>query len=96
MIYSFNSTNLIKELSSDVAETGDFILWAYWFVMDNGQKIYFDYYYLDEPKLCHELDDKKVADFDKEVAKTYPTFLRKKMAASKLLEILKKENETIK
>lgn len=95
MIYSFDSTKLIKELSSDIAETGDFILWAYWFVMENGQEIYFDYYYLDEPDLSNVPDDKKVTDFDKEVAKTYPTFLRKKMLASKLLEILKKENTAI-
>lgn len=95
MYYSFDSNKLIKELSADIDEEGNVDVWAYWIVMDNGQEIYFDYYPLDDPESAVDPDYKSVADFDKEVAKTYPNFLRKKIKAIDLLEIFKKESETI-
>lgn len=95
MNYSFDANKLIKELSADIAEEGNVDVWAYWIVMDNGQEIYFDYYPLDDPESAVDPDYKSVADFDKEVAKTYPNFFRKKIKAMDLLEILKKESETI-
>lgn len=95
MDYSFDSTDLIKELSADIAEDGNVDVWAYWIVMDNGQEIYFDYYPLDDPESADDPEYKSVADFDNKVAETYPNFFRKKIKAMDLLEIFKKENETI-
>lgn len=95
MYYSFDSTDLIKELSADIEEEGNVDVWAYWIVMDNGQEIYFDYYPLDDSEFENEPDYKSVSDFDKKVFETYPKFLRKKIKAMDLLEIFKKENETI-
>lgn len=58
-------------------------------------EIYFDYYPLDDSEFENEPDYKSVSDFDKKVFETYPNFLRKKIKAMDLLEIFKKENETI-
>ncbi|MDF7683247.1 hypothetical protein PT287_06870 [Lactobacillus sp. ESL0679] len=100
---------MIKELANDIAEKGDFVLWAYWILMDNKQEIYVDYYYLDDPdlekrpvsqKLAKYVEDvpaeyKTVADFDKKMSVNYPEFFRKMMMASDLLQLFKQENETI-
>lgn len=95
MNYSFDTEKLIKELSADIAEFGNEDVWAYWIVMDNGQEIYFDYCPIDDPELADDYEYKSLADFDKKVAETYPQFLRKKMKSTDLLEIFKRENETI-
>lgn len=95
MYYSFDSTNLINELEKDIAEFGNTDVWAYWNVMDNGQEIYFDYYPLNDPDEVNDPEYISIEDFDKEVAKTYPSFLRKKMKSKDLLEIFKKENKII-
>lgn len=95
MKYSFDSKDLIRELSADIEFLGNIDFWAYWTIMDNGQEIYFDYCPIDDPELVDNPEYKSVADFDKEVAKTYPNFFRKKIKAMDLLEIFKNENETI-
>ncbi|WP_294832032.1 hypothetical protein [uncultured Lactobacillus sp.] len=95
MYYTFDSTSLINELEKDIAEFGNTEVWAYWKVMNNGQEIYFDYFPINDPDEIGNPDYMDIENFDKEVAKTYSNFLRKKIKSKDLLEILKKENETI-
>ena len=95
MYYSFDSTDLINELEKEIAEFGNTEVWAYWKVMENGQEIYFDYFPVNDPDEIGNPEYRDIEHFDKEVAKTYPNFLRKKIKAKDLLEIFKKENETI-
>lgn len=95
MFYSFDTEDLINELSKDIAEFGNEEVWAYWFTVDNGIKIYFDYFPLDDSELINDPEYKTVDDFDQAVAKKYKDFSRKKMLANDLLEIFKQENKTI-
>ena len=95
MYYSFDSTDLINELEKDIAEFGNTDVWTYWKVMENGQEIYFDYFPVNDPDEIGNPDYMDIENFDKEVAKTYPNFLRKKIKSKDLLEIFKKENKTI-
>lgn len=95
MNYLFDSTNLINELEKDIAEFGNTEVWAYWRLMENGQEIYFDYFPINDPDEIGNPDYMSIENFDKEVAKTYSNFLRKKIKSKDLLEIFKKENKTI-
>lgn len=94
--YSYDASDLIDELSDDIAdyeffEEKELVVWAYWTVMPNGQEVYVDYFYQDEDDMGQ--DGKKIADFDKEMAKSFDNFARKLMPAEKLLEILKEESQ---
>ena len=95
MNYLFDASKLINELEADIAEFGNTEVWAYWKVMENGQEVYFDYFPINDPDEIGNPDYMSIEKFDKEVAKTYSNFLRKKIKSKDLLEIFKKENKTI-
>ena len=92
MQYSFDSSALIDELKGDIYDEGnDMMVWGYWIFMPNGQKLYVDYYYVDGDAPF----GLTIEQFDLKVRQEHGAFLRKKMPASELLEIFKKEDETI-
>lgn len=87
MHYSFDSTELIDELESDIEEYGtDLVVWGYWIVMPNGQELFVDYYFIDGDEL---------EEFDKKVSEEYDQFLRKAIPAVELLDKFKKEKEIL-
>lgn len=91
MQYSFDSSALIEELKGDIYDEGDdMMVWAYWVFMPNGQELYVDYYYVDgdTPGIA-------IGQFDLKVRQEHGVVLRKKMLAVELLELLKKEDETL-
>lgn len=92
MQYSFDSSALIDELKGDIYDEGnDMMVWGYWIVMPNGQELYVDYYYVDGDAPF----GLTIEQFDLKVRQEHGEFLRKKMPAAELLEIFKKEDETI-
>lgn len=90
MEYILDADKLIKELEGDIEEFGDVTLWAYWKPMDNGQDLYIEYFYPDVPE-----DKHTVEDFDALMKKDFDTFLRRKMKASELIQLLRDESKTI-
>ena len=92
MQYSFDSSSLIEEIKGDIYDAGDdMMVWAYWVFMPNGQKLYVNYYYVDGDAPF----GLTIEQFDLKVRQEHGVVLRKKMPAAELLEIFKKEDETI-
>lgn len=110
---SIDLGDLIDELRGDIAECEAFeddelVVWAYWTLLPDGQELYVDYYFQDEPEgdfdIRFEHDDffddfneddevKNVKDFDKKMAESYDNFARKLMPAKELLNFFEEENE---
>lgn len=93
MNYSFDAEGLIENLENDMQENGVSTVWAYSITMPNGQELFIDYFYVAGDPF-HRFGP-TLKEFEASLSKEYVQFARTKMPASALLEILKKEDETI-
>lgn len=94
MEYSFDAEGLIEELENDIQENGVQTVWAYSITMPNGQDLFIDYFYVaGEPPFRRFGPTLK--EFEASLSKEYSLFARTKMQATELLELLKKEDETL-
>lgn len=93
MIYSFDAEGLIENLENDIQENGVSTVWAYSIKMPNGQELFIDYFYVAGDPFRRFGPTLK--EFEASLSKEYSQFARTKMPAAELLEILKKEDETL-
>lgn len=93
MNYSFDAEGLIKNLENDIQENVISNVWAYSITMPNGQDLFVDYFYVAGDPFRRFGPTLK--EFEASLSKEYSQFARTKMPAAELLEILKKEDETI-
>ena len=93
MEYSFDAEGLIENLENDIQENGVSTVWAYSIKMPNGQDLFIDYFYVAGDPFRRFGPTLK--EFEASLSKEYSQFARTKMPASELLEIFKKEDETI-
>lgn len=93
MNYSFDAEGLIKNMENDIQENGISNVWAYSITMPNGQDLFVDYFYVAGDPFRRFGPTLK--EFEASLSKEYSQFARTKMPAAELLEILKKEDETI-
>lgn len=93
MEYSFDAEGLIENLENDIQENGVSTVWAYSITMPNGQDLFIDYFYVAGDPFRRFGPTLK--EFEASLSKEYSQFARTKMPAAELLEILKKEDETI-
>lgn len=93
MEYSFDAEGLIENLENDMQENGVSTVWAYSITTPNGQELFIDYFYVaGEP---FRRFGPTLKEFEASLSKEYAQFARTKMPAAELLEILKKEDETL-
>lgn len=93
MEYSFDAEGLIENLENDIQENGVSTVWAYSITMPNGQELFIDYFYVAGDPFRRFGPTLK--EFEDSLSKEYAQFARTKMPAAELLEILKKEDETL-
>ncbi len=93
MEYSFDAEGLIKNLENDMQENGVSTVWAYSIAMPNGQELFIDYFYVTGDPFRRF--GPTLREFEASLSKEYSQFARTKMPAAELLEIFKKEDETI-
>ena len=94
MIYSFDAEGLIEDLENDIQENGVSTVWAYSIKMPNGQELFVDYFYVAGEHPFRRFGP-TLKEFEASLSKEYSQFARTKMPAAELLEIFKKEDETL-
>lgn len=93
MEYSVDTEGLIEKLKFDIQEVGVSNVWAYSITMPNGQELFIDHFYVAGDPFRRFGPTLK--EFEASLSKEYSQFARTKMPAAELLEIYKKEDETI-
>lgn len=91
MNFSYECSELIKELDWDITTGGDFTCWAFSKKI-SGVTVYFDYDFVISKKDSDSMifEDQKIPEIPLQVGEK-----KEKMKASKLLKILKSQNSLI-